>query len=77
MWGGTPGGTMAVGILGPPPPAICCWDSGMLGGMFCHPVEALVSRPGGDICEGGIPNAIISAASLSTPLRLFMSFPRL
>ena len=66
MCGGTPGGTMAVGILGPGP-----WpDKGAtLGGMACQPPSCLPCPPEGDTW-GGMLMVIMSTASLSTP---FMS----
>ena len=56
---------MAVGIRG----LGICWErgAGMLGGIFCHP-DDLLSLLGGDTCDG-IPNAIMSTASRSTPFR--------
>lgn len=71
MCGGTPGGTIAVGSLGP---GVWPWPASgaAAGGIACQPPgrELLAVTGAGGDTWGGRPMVIMSTASLSTP---FMS----
>ena len=68
MCGGTPGGTIAVGSLGP---GVWPWPASgaAAGGIACQPPgrELLAVTGAGGDTWGGRPMLIMSTASLSTP----------